>query len=185
MRCDYYEILTLSPQATLEDIRRAYRAMALRFHPDRNSSPEAQAAMIKINEAYEVLSDPMRRESYDGQRQRPPTSGLEVAILEAARQLILQQRPAVLLTEDRRLLQDVRPHRVLVEFGGCESSRVKQLAPALVVIVAAESAMPDRIHFNLPVIRIDALHATVSGDDFPNEACRALFTPLCGRVRGF
>ena len=75
MRCDYYEILTLSPQATLEDIRRAYRAMALRFHPDRNSSPEAQAAMIKINEAYEILSDPLRRESYDGQRQRSPASG--------------------------------------------------------------------------------------------------------------
>jgi hypothetical protein len=51
----YYEILGLSPGASLAEIKRAYRTMAKRYHPDLNKSPDAQERFIEINEAYEFL----------------------------------------------------------------------------------------------------------------------------------
>lgn len=62
---DYYEILGVSPQANEEEIKRAYRKLAHRFHPDRNKSPGAEERFKAINEAYEVLRDPNRRAAYD------------------------------------------------------------------------------------------------------------------------
>ena len=65
---DYYQILQVQPQASSEEIHRAYRALALRYHPDRNPTAEASATMTAINEAYSVLADPSRRRSYDQER---------------------------------------------------------------------------------------------------------------------
>lgn len=62
---DYYEILGLSSGASQEQIRRAYRTLAKKYHPDRNPSPEAAARMSEINDAYDVLSDPVKRRAYD------------------------------------------------------------------------------------------------------------------------
>ncbi len=62
---DYYEILGISPQASEEEIKRAYRKLAHRFHPDRNKSPGAEERFKAINEAYEALRDPGRRAAYD------------------------------------------------------------------------------------------------------------------------
>ena len=62
---DYYEILGVSRNATLEEIKRAYRRLALKHHPDRDKSPGAEERFKEINEAYEVLSDPKKRQMYD------------------------------------------------------------------------------------------------------------------------
>lgn len=62
---DYYEILGVPRNATLEEIKRAYRRLALKHHPDRDKSPGAEERFKKINEAYEVLSDPKKRQIYD------------------------------------------------------------------------------------------------------------------------
>jgi DnaJ-class molecular chaperone len=62
---DYYEILGVSKNATLDEIKAAYRKLALKWHPDRNKSPEAVEKFKQINKAYEVLSDPKKREIYD------------------------------------------------------------------------------------------------------------------------
>ncbi|MCX8008893.1 MAG: DnaJ domain-containing protein [Patescibacteria group bacterium] len=62
---DYYEILGVSKSATMDEIKRAYRKLALEWHPDRNKSPEANEKFKEINEAYEVLSDPKKRQTYD------------------------------------------------------------------------------------------------------------------------
>ncbi len=67
----HYETLGISSSATAEEIRRAFRQMALKHHPDRSSSSASQAKFLAAKEAYDVLIDPVRRESYDStQRSR-------------------------------------------------------------------------------------------------------------------
>ncbi len=66
---DYYRILGVPPNADLETIKRAYRELARRHHPDMNpDNPYAQARFIEIQEAYTVLTDPGRRRAYDRYR---------------------------------------------------------------------------------------------------------------------
>ena len=63
---DYYQVLGLERNASEEEIRRAYKRLALKYHPDRNpSNPKANEQMKEINEAYAVLIDPIKRERYD------------------------------------------------------------------------------------------------------------------------
>ncbi|MEN6437774.1 MAG: DnaJ domain-containing protein [Syntrophobacter sp.] len=66
---DYYEILTVSPEASSEEIKKAYRKLALETHPDRNPGDvRAEERFKKINEAYGVLSDVKKRAQYDQYR---------------------------------------------------------------------------------------------------------------------
>ncbi|GHN02983.1 hypothetical protein WSM22_44720 [Cytophagales bacterium WSM2-2] len=62
---NYYFILSLNIYATDTEIKQAYRKMAQQLHPDKNPSPEAASIFKEINEAYEVLSDPLRKAVYD------------------------------------------------------------------------------------------------------------------------
>uniref|UniRef100_A0A8C6TTR2 DnaJ heat shock protein family (Hsp40) member B4 n=1 Tax=Neogobius melanostomus TaxID=47308 RepID=A0A8C6TTR2_9GOBI len=62
---DYYKTLGISKGATEDDIKKAYRKQALKWHPDKNKSPVAEEKFKEIAEAYEVLSDPKKREVYD------------------------------------------------------------------------------------------------------------------------
>lgn len=62
---DYYEVLGVGKSASLEEIKRAYRKLALEWHPDRNKAAGANEKFKEINEAYAVLSDPKKRETYN------------------------------------------------------------------------------------------------------------------------
>ena len=63
---DYYEVLQVSRDATAEDIKRAYRKFAMKYHPDRNpDDKQAEANFKECAEAYEVLSDSQKRQQYD------------------------------------------------------------------------------------------------------------------------
>jgi curved DNA-binding protein CbpA len=66
---DYYSILELEPSATLVEIKKTYRKLALQFHPDKNNNdPYAAAQFTEIKEAYEVLTNPSKKEYYLQQR---------------------------------------------------------------------------------------------------------------------
>jgi molecular chaperone DnaJ len=62
---DYYEVLGISKGASQAEIKRAFRRLAMQYHPDRNQEDGAEERFKEINEAHEVLSDPDRRASYD------------------------------------------------------------------------------------------------------------------------
>jgi molecular chaperone DnaJ len=63
---DYYEILGVSKNSSIEDIKKAYRKLALQYHPDRNKDNKvAEAKFKEITKAYEILSDVMKKDDYD------------------------------------------------------------------------------------------------------------------------
>jgi tetratricopeptide (TPR) repeat protein len=62
---DHYDMLGVNRKATLDEIRRAYRRLALNIHPDRSSAPDAAERFTRLTQAYEVLRDPQARRQYD------------------------------------------------------------------------------------------------------------------------
>ena len=62
---DYYEVLGLGRDATGEEIRKAFRKLAFKYHPDHNHNDGASERFKEVNEAYEVLSDSEKRAAYD------------------------------------------------------------------------------------------------------------------------
>ena len=65
MTKDYYDLLGVKKNASPDEIKQAYRNLALQFHPDRNKSKDAEERFKSINAAYAVLSDPQKRQQYD------------------------------------------------------------------------------------------------------------------------
>uniref|UniRef100_A0A667ZU34 Zgc:122979 n=2 Tax=Myripristis murdjan TaxID=586833 RepID=A0A667ZU34_9TELE len=62
---DFYKVLGVSPDSNEDEIKKAYRKMALKFHPDKNSDADAEDRFKEIAEAYEILTDPKKRSIYD------------------------------------------------------------------------------------------------------------------------
>ena len=62
---DYYEVLGVARGATGEDIKKAFRKLAFQYHPDHNHDEGASDKFKELNEAYEVLCDPTKRDAYD------------------------------------------------------------------------------------------------------------------------
>ncbi len=62
---DYYHILGVPPTSSAQEIKLAYRKLAIKYHPDKNPNPQAENIFKEINEAYDVLGDPQKRHVYD------------------------------------------------------------------------------------------------------------------------
>ncbi|XP_002730538.1 dnaJ homolog subfamily B member 9-like [Saccoglossus kowalevskii] len=62
---DYYDILGVPKSASEREIKRAFRKLAVKYHPDKNKDPDAEAQFMEIAKAYEVLADPDKRRQYD------------------------------------------------------------------------------------------------------------------------
>ena len=109
---DYYDVLGVAPDAGAEEIKRAYRQLARRYHPDI-SGDDRGTAFLELSRAYEVLADPDRRRSYDAALRQPIGAWLsdEIAIdfpsvssvLDGMRQSFFGQMPHARLAADIEL----------------------------------------------------------------------------------
>ena len=97
---DYYAILEVSPAATRDEIKQAYRKLALRFHPDKTENdPYTNARFREIKEAYEVLTTPARKQEYLNQRWYDKSQGRKQKIIVITPDYLLQDAIAL----DRQL----------------------------------------------------------------------------------
>lgn len=62
---DFYDVLGVSKDASQDEIKKAYRRLSKKYHPDLNDSPDADAKFKEVAEAYETLSDESKRSNYD------------------------------------------------------------------------------------------------------------------------
>ncbi len=67
---DHYAALGLSSDASLADVKKAFRQKASAYHPDRNAAPDAPARFREVQAAFEILSDADKRQAYDDNRKR-------------------------------------------------------------------------------------------------------------------
>lgn len=89
---DYYKILELSPAASVADIKKSFRRLALLYHPDRNFGSNVYEAKFKeIKEAYEVLSDVKQRQEYTRQRTNNPQPEKKKTYQPPAAETVLNQ----------------------------------------------------------------------------------------------
>jgi len=183
VKVDHYAVLRLSADATPEEVHRAYRTLALQYHPDRNPAPEAAAIMARINEAYAVLSEPARRRKYDRQQRLSCRSNFALPIIAAARDAILKQRWTVLQDDGSSILLEQGSRRVRIHLmDTLTNDKLRKLGrwqTGFAVVLAAEIEKP--INLALQVALIDLLHSTHQGAPFPDAGYRSLFEMFLGR----
>ncbi len=127
---DYYAILGVDKSATPEEIKKAYRALARRYHPDTSESPATVERFHEIQEAYEVLGDPEKRTAYDRWRIEEGLEGEPFVNL----QMTLSHKTLTSLDEPQLLyaLLEIMPSRHL---------KIKQLALNLCLVLDRSTSM--------------------------------------------
>jgi len=114
-RMDYYRVLGVSREASDEDIKKAYRKLVLKHHPDRNpANAEAEAKIREINAAYEIVGDAEKRRSYDrlfwGDEPRTETADPAVILDEMEKKLFEEGRKelfAILMKDVKRVKSEL------------------------------------------------------------------------------
>lgn len=180
MAGDYYEWLQVESQASADEIHRAYRSLALRYHPDRNPTPEAAATMAALNEAYSVLGEPSRRRRYDQQRSSGGSFDIAGPVLSSARETLLRQGWIASHEDGVNIIleKELRAVRVsLVErLDSASLKKVGRQFAGFTVVLAVDIETP--INLSLHTAVIDLLHSRHHGAPFPDEVYRSLFAPF-------
>ena len=174
---DYYALLGITPSATFDEVHKAYRSLALQYHPDRNSTPDAVSRMTAINEAYSVLSEPARRRDYDEVRAKSPPFDIAGPILRAARETLLKQGWIVARDTETTLLLEQERRAVRVYFvPRLDNASLKKMGRQFTgfsVVLAVQIQTP--INLSLQVAVIDLIRSAHHGAPFPDEVYRGLF----------
>jgi DnaJ domain len=136
---DLYGILGLTNRATPSEIKSAYRRLARKFHPDVSQSTDGQARFVKINEAYQILSDPQRRWMYDQ------------GMYADGERTFYASRQAEVVAKQRHF------DRIIDEWMARERQEAEQRAEAVLIVVplflstfyvmAAKTTIIDRVNF--------------------------------------
>jgi curved DNA-binding protein CbpA len=180
MSSDYYELLQITPAATFTEVHKAYRCLALQYHPDRNPVPEAASRMVAINEAYAVLSEPSRRREYDEQRRNTAPFDVSGPILRAAYETLLKQGWVVAQSTDTTLVLEQGVRAVFVSFvARLDNALLKKVGRQFAgfsVVLAVEIELPINLSFTTAII--DLMHSRQHGPPFPDEVYRSLFAPF-------
>ena len=180
---DHYSTLGVSASATADEIHRAYRALAMKYHPDRNADPAAVSQMILINEAYAVLSEAVRRRKYDQRERLSCASDMALPIVAAARDAILRQRWTVLRDDGSQLLLEAGSRRLRINFvDRLTNAALRTLGRQVTeftVVLAVEVERP--INLSLQVAVVDLLHSAHLGAPFPDDRYRAVFAAFISR----
>ena len=180
MRSDYYKVLQITPAATFDQVHKAYRVLAMRYHPDRNSTPGAGYVMAAINEAYAVLSDPARRREYDQEHMMAEPSDASGPILRAAYETLLKQGWIVADSSDWTLVLERGLRLVRVSFVARADNqflkKVQGQFGGFSVVMTVEIETPFNLSFTTAVI--DLIHSRHYGAPFPDEVSRSLFHPF-------
>jgi molecular chaperone DnaJ len=149
----YYAILGVSQDANFQEIKKSYRKLAKKYHPDRNKSPHAEEIIKKINEAFEALSDRRKRKQYDRESsnifdQKDSNNEENEENLSDQKQMnsyiFAKPQSENNLGYDNLLLDTIRSRfHILIEpslclaFGGCES-----IAPKVFVVDKSKHINP-------------------------------------------
>ncbi|HYR45177.1 MAG TPA: J domain-containing protein [Terriglobia bacterium] len=177
---DYYELLQIDASATFDEVHKAYRSLAMRYHPDRNLTPGASSVMSSINQAYAVLSEPSRRRLYDEERSKTQPFDMAGSILSAASDKLLKQGWIVAENGEKHMILEQAMRAVRVTFvRRLDNELLKKIGrqfPGFSVVLAVEIDLPINLSFNTAVV--DLVHSRYHGPPFPEEAYRLLFAPF-------
>lgn len=130
VRKDYYTELNLTASATPQEIKSAYRALAMRFHPDANAEASSPERFRRIQEAYDILGDPQKRQEYDLQREKEGLVAPSVLVLK----LTPSHRTLLQMDEEQALY-------VLVEIYPRSDIEVKRLPLNLCLVIDRSTSM--------------------------------------------
>jgi Ca-activated chloride channel family protein len=131
---DYYKVLEVSRTATAEEIKKAYRALARRFHPDTSDEPDAAERFREMQTAYEILSDERQRAAYDKKRSEMGLAPSREAVLAWELTVSRQTLPCIPEEQVLYLLVDVSPAATMA---------AKRLPLNLCLVIDRSTSMKD------------------------------------------
>ena len=175
----HYDILQITPEASADEIQHAYRKLAMRYHPDRNPAPDAAAKMADINEAYEMLQNPIQRGIAEVPVSRADQKDdLAQSILSAARVVILRNGWTVSHEENSLVLFETGNPRVRIALTNRLRNeslvRISRQFREIVAVLAVQLEGP--IAPGMKVTVIDLMHAQWHGAPVPDGPCKSLLS---------
>jgi len=179
MALKHYDILQIKSDASADEIQHAYRKLAMRYHPDRNPDPDAAAKMADINEAYEVLQNPLQRGTSDVQIPKAaPVDDLTSSILSAARAVILRNGWTVIHEENTLVLFETgNPRARILLTNRLTKDSLPQMLRRFrecVAVLAVQIEGPIAVGAKITII--DLMHAQWHGAPVPEGPCKSLLS---------